>query len=87
MGEGHAQALEGVEGGAVEALPDAVTAVGQQQVGEVAVEEDAGVRVGEAQDRQARAQLVHEEHVGLQQRQLRRAQREEPDLQDQVQLA
>lgn len=66
MREAHAPLLDPVEGHAVEALEGRLAAAGEQQVGEVAVEED-GLRGKEvAQQRQAGRELVDDEGAGLQ---------------------
>ena len=83
VGAVHGPQLEGVEGEAVEALPEAGAAAGEQQVREVAVEEDGGGREAR-QQRDAGAELVDEEGVRGEVVQLARHQ---ADLEDEVQLA
>lgn len=83
VGEAHAPLLEPVERDAVGALPPLLAALGEQQVGEVAVEEDAAARVEVLEQGEAGAQLVDEEGIGRKLPELR----VEVNLDDQVQLA
>lgn len=65
VSKAHAPALVSIEGDAVGALPPLLAALGEQQVGEVAVEEDRGGGAQELQQRKAGAKLVDEEVVWL----------------------
>lgn len=60
LGKPHAPLLEGVKGHAVEALYGGVAALGEQEIGEVAVEQDGGRRVQVLQKGQAGGELVDE---------------------------
>lgn len=83
VGKAHAPLLEPVKGDAVGALPPLLAALGEQQVGEVAVEEDAAARVEVLEQREAGAELVDEEGIGRELPELP----VEVNLDDQVQLA
>lgn len=86
MRKGHGPLLDGVKGDAVEALEEGgVAAAGEQQVGEVAVEEDGDAAVEDvAHEGQAGGELVDDDGAGPQRGELRG---EERDVQQEVEVA
>jgi hypothetical protein len=60
----HAPLLDRVEGHPIRPLQPRRSSLGQQKIGEMAIEQDPGIGIEEAQERQAGAELVRDECIG-----------------------